>query len=192
MVFLKSLLFLLYNLGWGFLIPFSIKSILFFPSSKWTISGKDVPLTPGLIYRKKIWLINRMHGLLDDYLNACRSSDRNTKVAQWEQKTFDKAWDVLEFFDRLVLIPRVIRDWLRHFFAMIAYELVKQFLRTFIPYLMERYKVRSYIQLADQKLDVDILKGYYNRYIYKFMLIFFLGLNFLIGLGNMIVYLIIR
>lgn len=192
MVFLKSLIILVYNLAWGFLIPFSIKCFLFFPEHRLFVSGKRIPLTPGFFYRKKERLIHKLNSLLDGYLNACRSDDTSTKIAYWERQAFNKTWDSMEGIEKARLIPKVIRDWIRHFFAMLVFELVKQFLRSFIPYLMDHYKIKNCLLLVEQKIDMKVIKNYYNKYIYKFMLYFFLGLNLFIGLGNMIIFLIIH
>jgi len=77
-------------------------------------------------------------------------------------------------------------------FATIVFEVVKQFLRTFVPYLMEKYEVNKYIELLDKKLDVDIIKEYFNKYVYKYVLMFVLAVHFLIGFGNMLIYLCVK
>ena len=75
---------------------------------------------------------------------------------------------------------------------MIYYEMIKQFLRSFVPYLMEKYRVEKYIDLIEAKLDMKIIKGYYKRFIYRYMLFFFAGLGTFVGIINMIWYFIIH
>ena len=37
--------------------------------------------------------------------------------------------------------------------------------------LLEKYEVNKYIELLNTKLDVDIIKEYFNRYVYKYVLL---------------------
>ncbi|HHE39343.1 MAG TPA: hypothetical protein ENL20_12345, partial [Candidatus Cloacimonetes bacterium] len=92
MVFLKAILFILWNLLAGFLIVFTIKAMIFFPRKELFFFHKKIPFTPGFAYRKKDWLINKIRKMLSDYLKDCSSNNENTKVAEWENKVYQKAW----------------------------------------------------------------------------------------------------
>jgi len=192
MVFLKAIIFIFWNLIAGYLIIFTAKALLFYPKKELHYRHKKIPFTPGFAYRKKDWLINKIKKMLSDYINDCSSNNENTKVAEWENKVYQKAWDKFGFIDKIKIIPRKLRDNIHHFFALIFYELTKQFLRTFVPYLMEKFDLKKYVELVSQKLDVDIILGYFNKYVYKYLLIFSLSFFFLVGFGNMILYLIIH
>ena len=52
--------------------------------------------------------------------------------------------------------------------------------------------MEKYIDLVDEKLDLATIETYYRRYIYKYMLYFFLAVSALIGVANMLYYIIIQ
>jgi len=192
MFIIKPLIFIIVNMLFGFIYVFAIKIFLFIPSKEKKINGKRIPLTPAFVYRKKIWLIKKIKKMVNDYINDTKDDTDDSRIAKWEQKVFQKTWDKITFMDDLKFIPRSIRDNIKYFIATIVFELVKQFLRTFIPYLMEKYELNKYIELLDKKLEVDLIKEYFNKYVYKYVLMFVLAVHFLIGLGNMLIYLCIK
>lgn len=192
MIIIKPLIFIIVNMLFGFLYVFAIKFFLFIPSKKKMIYGKRIPLTPAYVYRKKIWLIKKIKKMVNDYINDTKDETDDSRITKWEHKVFHKTWDKITFMENLKFIPKSVKNNIRHFISTVVFEVVKQFLRTFVPYLMEKYEVNKYIELLDKKLDVNILKEYFNRYIYKYILMFVLAIHFLIGLGNMIIYLCVK
>jgi len=98
----------------------------------------------------------------------------------------------LAVIDKAQILTQHMKDGLRHSLALIVFEAVKQFFRSFVPFLMERYEVEKYIDLVDEKLDLATIETYYRRYIYKYMLYFFLAVSALIGVANMLYYIIIQ
>ncbi len=192
MVFLYSIIFLAYNLFIGFLLVFIIKVFLFIPREKLYIGNKKVPFTPGFAFRKKDWLIQKLSSILSDFLRDCRDEKDESMISKWELEVFKKTWDKLESIENIKFVPRAVKEKIHYFCSVLVYEIVKQFLRSFIPYLIENYKVSKYIDVLSQKLDMNIICGYFNKYVFKYMMLFSLAIHFLIGLGNMIVYLIIH
>ncbi len=192
MIFLKGLTFILFNALPGFLIPFGLKMLLFHPREKKWLFGKPVPLTPGLAPRYKVQLIDKLEALLSEYLHDCHSEDPASRISKWEKEAYGKAWDKLALIDKAQILTQHMKDGLRHSLALIVFEAVKQFFRSFVPFLMERYEVEKYIDLVDEKLDLATIETYYRRYIYKYMLYFFLAVSALIGVANMLYYIIIQ
>ena len=191
MVFLKSLLFIVWNIAIPFLMVFSVKAILFIPKTEKRMFGKKIPFTPGLLYRKKKWLIDKIRKESDDYLLAADSDDENTKIARWEKKAYKKAWDKLHKVENIIWLPAKVKQNLRAFFASFIYYFVRQFLRSFVPFLMRKYNTDKYIDLLDKKLDMGVVTEYFNKYVYKYLLLFFCGIAFLISIWNMILFWII-
>jgi len=191
MFFIKAASIILFNLLLGFMIPFSLKMVLFYPRKKLYFFDHKVPLTPGLLYRKKTALIDWLKFRLYEYFKLVRSKDRINRISQWENKIYDLAWEKFEFIDSLSFIPQTWRDKFHHLLALVFYEIGKQFFRSFIPYLLNKYKAKKYITKLDEKLDVDLIFDYYNRYVNRYLTYFFLLVYFLIGFANMIWYLII-
>ncbi|MCF7858748.1 MAG: hypothetical protein K9N07_05415 [Candidatus Cloacimonetes bacterium] len=192
MTLIKPLIFILVNMLAGFLYLFAIKVFLFIPSREKKIFGKHLPLTPAFVYRKKIWLLQKITSLVNDYIRETKDESKESRISQWEQKMFQKSWDKINFMDNMTLLPKSFINSIKNFLATIIYELTKHFLRTFVPYILEKYEVNRYLEILDMKLDIDIVKLYFNKYIYKYVLIFVLSIHFLIGLGNMLIYLCIR
>ena len=193
MEFLKPIFFILWNMLPGFIIVWAIRLILFNPKYEHHFSGgKKVPLTPGLAYRQKIWIIKKLTRLLEDYVNDTYNQDEDSRISRWEQNIYHKVWSKLEFISDFKYLPKTIKEKIRYFCAFIVYEITKQFLRSFVPYLMDHFAIRKYIVLLDQKLDVDILKKYYIKYVFKYMMLITLAIALIIGIWNIIIYLIIK
>ena len=192
MVFLKALIFIIFNLISGYLIVFTGKAILFLPRKPKFWRGKQIIFTPGLLYRKKDWLITKINTIIADYIRDTKSESSENKVSEWEEKAFHKAWDKFNFIEKPKLIPHALKEQIHFYCSAFVYELVKQFLRSFIPYLMEEFKLDHYVDLLNQKLDVDIIYDYFHKYIYKYLLYFSLAFFFLVGFGNMILYFIVH
>jgi len=192
MIIIKPLIFIFANILVGFLFIFTLKAFLFFPRKEKRVHGRKIPLTPGFIHKKKKWLIDKLHSILHKYLADAKSEREGTRISQWELKVFKAVYDKLKPISEFKFLPRKIKENIRHFLSTMVYEIVKQFLRSFVPYLMDRYNLKQYIDLLNVKLNVKVIEEYFNKYVYRFLLIFTLAFCFLIGLGNMIIYLIIR
>ena len=192
MVFLKGLIFIFANIFVGYIFIFALKAFLFYPTKPKYYHGKKIPFTPGFLYRKQTWLINKLQSLLDDYIAYTQDFSKNSKVTKWEDKVYDKSWEKFEFFEKPRFIPSSIKTMMHYYASLFVFEFSRQFLRNFVPYLMERYNVQKYVDLADKKLDVDLILDFYNKKIEKYMLYALLAINGTIGLFNMIVYLIIH
>ena len=67
MLFLKSLLFIVLNVGIGLLLVYFGKWFLFNPRQS-KFLGMRNPLTPGFLVRKRDWVFNKARDLLHDYL----------------------------------------------------------------------------------------------------------------------------
>lgn len=192
MFIIKPLIFIIVNMLFGFIYIFAIKFFLFIPAKEKRIFNKRVPLTPAFVYRKKIWLINKIRKEVNDFINDTKDDTDGSRITKWEHKVFHQTWDKLSFLDEYKFIPGSIKRGLKHFISTIVFQLVKQFLRTFIPFLMEKYELNRYIELLDQTLDIDVVKEYFNKYVYKYLLMFVMAIHFLIGFGNMLIYLCVK
>jgi len=192
MLFLKPFLFVVLNLGLGYLLVFTLKALLFYPEKKVYVWKLHIPLTPGLIYYLKDLIIQKLYKLLHDFLNDCENLETDSRISKIEQDIYTKIWDKMMFLDEYRFLPQFVKRNLQNLIAQIVFELTRYFVRTFIPYLIERYNIESYIVLLERKGDISILKGYFNRYFYRFLLYFSLLFFFFTGIFNMLIYIIIR
>ena len=176
----------------GFLLILILRTLLFSPRKKIYWGKVPIPLTPGLIYRIKDIITDKLYGLLHDFLHDCENKEIDSKISKIEKDIYVNIWDKMAFLDEHKFLPRFIKTNLQNLIAQIAYELTSYFIRTFIPYLIERYNLESYLVLLEKKADISILKGYYNRYVHRYLLYFSLSFFFLTGIFNMLIYLIIR
>lgn len=192
MVIIKAFLFLFINLGMGFLLVFTLQTLLFFPEKKKYIKGVHIPLTPGLVYHLKGLIVKKLYTLLHDFLNDCENLEVDSRISKIEQNLYTQIWDRLNVLNDNKYIPQFITRNLQNLLAQIIFELTRYFIRTFIPYLIERYNVESYIALLEKKADISILKDYYTRYIHRFLLYVTLSFFLFTGILNMFIYLIVR
>jgi len=85
-------------------------------------------------FRKKDWLIQKLSSLLSDFLRDCRDEKDESMISKWELEVFKKTWDKLESIENIKFVPRASKKKKFYYFcSVLVYEIVKQFLRSFIP-----------------------------------------------------------
>jgi len=190
--FFQFISIILFNALLGYSLIFIIKAFLFLPKNEKHFRGKRIPLTPAYVYRKKNWLIKKLNNLLNEYLEAAKDEqNRNTRIATWENTVFNKISNKLRPIDKWFL-PAFIKEKIKHYLALLCFEIVRQFFRDFIPYLLEKYKAKSYIEKLSDFIDIDLIVEYYDKYIHKWLTIFNLIVFSIYGLFNSIFFLIIK
>ncbi|MFO7896220.1 MAG: hypothetical protein R6U84_04740 [Candidatus Cloacimonadales bacterium] len=192
MLFLKFLTMIFINLVLGMLPFMALVVFLFYPNKPLRWRGKQLPGTPAFLYRQKNKYINKLHRWLHDYLQDSASSDPETSIAQWEDKAYRRAYEKFQFISDFAWLPRFIKEPLHNLLATFFYEIVRQFLRNLVPFLLEKYQLSSYIDLLDKKLDLDILREFINQKILKYVFIILLIFYGLIGLLNGFLFLILK
>ncbi|HPR18037.1 MAG TPA: hypothetical protein PLD62_07315 [Candidatus Cloacimonadota bacterium] len=193
MVFLRFLLFIFWNMLPGYLSVFLLKQLLFFPEKeKYFGNGKKIPLTPGFAFKVKNYLIQKITHLVHDYLDDTKNSESDSRISKWETQAFNRAWEKCDYIERIKFLPHKWRESIRFFLASVFYQLVKQFLRSFVPYLMDHFEVEKYIELLDKTIDMKVIKDYFIRYVYRYLLYAVLAIGFIVGLWNAVFYLIAR
>lgn len=191
MLFLKSLLFIIFNMAVVYVVLDFLRGLLFNPKQRYFF-GKKIPWTPGFLYRKKVWLITKLHFILNDYLSqATDLLNQKGYLHEWEEKVKTIASEKLESIYQIKILPWSWKAKIHQTLVNLVLDVVKQILRNLVPFLIEKYQISSYIELLDRKLDMEVIREFFNKKIYKWILLFFESIAFIVGLFNMLFYLII-
>lgn len=191
MLFLQSLLFIVWNMVLGLLVIYFAKWLLFNSKPRY-IFGKKIWFTPGFIVRKREWLFNKARFILHDYLAQAEDSrSRHGYLAKWEQQAHDFLWEKTEFVDGWRFMPAKLKAGIRKKIVDAFAGMVSKLLRKTIPRLAEQLRVEHRIDDYDFQFSIDFFRKYYDKYVHKYLIYFFLAVNFVIGVANMILFLII-
>ncbi len=191
MLFLKSLLFIVLNVSLGLLLVYLIKWFLFNPRQR-KIFGARNPLTPGFLVRKRDWLFNKARDLLHDFLG--QAGDPNLKsgyLFDLEEQIRQSVWDQLSFVDDWRLLPGGLKAKLRDVAANAVRGIAGKLLRQMVPHLIEQWRIEHRIDEFDEKFDLEFFYKYFRQYLYVPMLKIVGGINLVLGILNMILFLIL-
>lgn len=191
MIFLKSLTFILWNVALGAFIIYSIKWFLFNPKPR-KILGVRIPLTPGFLVRKRDWLFNKVRDLLQDFLEQAEDSQAKTGyLHKLEEQIRQKIWEQTAFIDSWKYMPKAWKQKLHDALAELIRNIISKLLRKTIPHFIEKLRVEARIDQFDEQFSIEFIYKYFRKYVYKPVLLFFVAINILIGIVNMIWFLII-
>lgn len=191
MLFLQSLLFIVWNIVLGLLVVFFLRWFLFNPKARF-IFGKKLWLTPGFLVHKRDWLFSKAKFILHDYLHQAENPRiKDGYLAKWEQTVHDFLWVKTEFIDSWRFVPAKLKQVIHKKIVQAFTAMASQFLRKTVPRMAERLRIEHRIDDIDFQFSIDFFRNYYNRYVHKYLIYAFLAINFIIGVENMILYLII-
>ncbi|HPY95700.1 MAG TPA: hypothetical protein PL063_00650 [Candidatus Cloacimonadota bacterium] len=189
---LKFIIILLANIGIGYLITSAFHCYFFCEKQKY-LFGYKIPFTPGLIIRKKKWLIKKLTELVEQYLDyAIDEDDRNNYLARFEDKLFETMHDSINQFFSNKKIPGFMKNLLANWSEKLAKTLVKKIAREFIPFLIFNMDIKGKIDSLNEKIDISIIRSYFKEYVYKYVLYFSYACFGLLGIYNAILYAVLR
>jgi hypothetical protein len=192
MIFLKSLTFILWNVALGSILLYSTRWFLFNRKQR-KFLGIKIPLTPGFLVRKRDWLFNKARDVLHDYLNqAAKATMKEGYLNKWEELVRQTVLEKTGFIDDWKLLPASFRSKIKETVATSVKEIIARILRKLVPHFIEKWRLEFHIDELDERFNIDFILLYFNKYVFKYLLLGFLILNFIIGLVNMIWYLIIH
>lgn len=191
MIFLKSLLFIVWNIALGLSLVYLFKWLLFNAKPRYFF-GKRIPLTPGFFVAKREWVFSKALDLLHDYLDqAANPGTRNGYLSKWLGMIRKFLWEKTEFVGEWKFLPGKLKTTIRTKIVDAFANLATNLLRKTVPRMIEQLRVEHRIDELDFQFSVEFFYGYFRKYVYKPLIIAFAALNFLIGIMNMILYLII-
>ncbi len=192
MVYLSAISFIFFNIILGLGIVFFVRIILFHPSKKWYIGKQRIPLTPGLVFKNKEYIFDRIQRLLDTIFNECNDYSYSSNFSRLERKIYYQIWDRLENFEQINYVPSFLINNAKKIVAQLCFEILRHFIRSFVPYILNTYNTEGYINLLSSKLDVYLLRNYYVKYVHRYLLLLSLFIFSLLGIYNSIVFLLIK
>jgi len=191
MILLKSLTFILWNIALGTLLVLLLNWLLFNRKARY-IFGKKIPLTPGFFVAKRDWLFDKVRSILNDYLDqAAHPYIKDGYLYGWIKKVRQYLWEKTSFVEEWHFLPAKLKLLVRNKIVDAFTAIAESILRKTVPRMVERLQIEHRIDEFDIQFSVDFFYSYFKRYVYKPMLLIFAGLNLLIGIMNMVWFLII-
>ncbi|HPW25351.1 MAG TPA: hypothetical protein PLR70_06025, partial [Candidatus Syntrophosphaera thermopropionivorans] len=150
------------------------------------------PLTPGFIVSKRNQIFAKIYDTLQDYLNQAENPDlREGYLYEWEEQVRLSALERVSFIDKVPLLPAGCKSKIKNAMANSAKNTVSFILRRTVPQLMEKFQLEHKLEQLDAKISSEVIYGYFRQYIYKPLLIAAAVAGLLIGVINMVLYLIL-
>jgi hypothetical protein len=138
------------------------------------------------------WVFNKARDILHDYLEQAEDKLRkNGYLAKWERLVRDTVYDKTNFVDEWMFLPRKWKDKIHDLIANSVKDIVSKILRRTVPHFVEQWRIEHRIDEFDEQFNAEFLRKYWRKYVLKYMLYAFLAINFLIGITNLIWFLII-
>lgn len=191
MLFLKSLLFIVLNVGVGLLLVYFAKWFLFNPTQL-KIFGVRNPLTPGFLVRKRDWVFNKARDLLHDYLEQAGNPQANTGyLYNLEEQIQQKVWEQTSFVDDWPLLPGGLKESIRNTVSNAVRGIASKILRKTVPHLLEQWRIEHRIDEYDEQFNLEFFYKYFRQYLYVPLLKIVAGINLVFGIFNMILFLIL-
>lgn len=191
MIFLKSLSFIVWNIALGLSLVYLFKWLLFNAKARY-VFGKRIPLTPGFLVAKREWLFSKARDMLHDYLDQAANPTRNTGyLNKWINQIKIFLWEKTDFVQQWRILPAKLKDNIRNKIVDAFTSLAANLLRKTIPRMIEQLRIEHRIDDYDFQFSIDFFYRYFKKYVYKPLILVFIALNFMIGVMNMILFLVI-
>jgi hypothetical protein len=188
---LKALIILCVNIGFGFLISYCFHFYLFHPRKVY-IGKYHLPLTPGLTYRKKQKLLDYLKNLIDDYFRFARQDPRvRNFLSDYEHKIYHEVFPLIYDFCDRDWIPEFFEDKVRELASQGTWFIIRKFSRSILPKMLDEWQIYTKLDLLDLKLDIKMLEDYFDEYFYKWFKLFNMVFLGIVGILNMVMFLIL-
>lgn len=189
---LKATLVLAINIGFGYLISYCFHAFFFYPKKVYIFAKYPLAFTPGLLHRKKKQLLDYINTKLEEYYTYVNNDyfEKNF-LTDFENKIHDEVYPYILKFLEKDWMPAFVKEKLEHILSDILWMIIYKLTRTVFPKILHDIKIDRKIELLDIKLDIYKLRELFEKHIYKYLLYFNLAFFTVIGLLNMLLFIIL-
>ena len=192
-IFIKCLVIVLINISLGWLISYLWHFYLFYPRKIFLFGKYPFFYSPGLLYRGKQKLIKYLHQKLNEYLEYAKSDYGNVNfLTEFEKNAYNEIFPYIKKFINIDWLPSFLTNRINEVLSSILWIVIRHLTRGVIPRIFIELQVECKIDLLDIKLDINMLKKMFEQHIYKYFMWFNMCFLGLVGLINMIVFLILK
>jgi hypothetical protein len=189
----KSLLVLIVNIGFGYAISYAFYFLFFYPRNIYFFAKYHFYFSPGIVYKKKEQLLKYLNKWVVDYFE-CVKQDYRIKnfLTEYENKIFDEIYPFITDFIQNEWIPEFLENKINCTIAKIIKKGIRIFSRDILPQFLEEWGIFTKLDILDLKLDIKKLENLVNKYVYQYFLKFNLFFFTIIGLMNMLLFMILH
>lgn len=189
---LKSLIVLGINIGFGYLISYCFHFYFFYPRKLYLFNRYHFPFSPGLLHRKKKVLIDYLHNKLNEYYNYTKQDYfQKNFLTDFENKIYNEIYPFVSKFLEKEWIPSFLHKKLLDISSNLTWSVIYKITRVVFPKSLHEFQVDQKIDMLDIKLDIYKLRELFEEYVYKYFLYFNLTFFTVVGLMNMIVFMVL-
>jgi len=188
----KSLIILGVNIAFGYIICIFFHGFFFYHRKVILFGKYPVPFTPGLVYRKKEQLIHYLYSLIDNYFEYVKRDyrERNT-LNEYEHRVYHELFPIITDFCERDWIPGFLEDKLHDFLSRMLWAIIRKFSRSILPTLLREWDIYTKLDIVDLKLDVSKIRQIFDDYFYQYFMWFNIVFFAIVGVLNMVMFMIL-
>jgi len=192
LLLVKSLIVLGVNVAFGYIICICFHAFFFYHRRVVLFGKYPLPLTPGLVYRKKDQLIHYLYQLINNYFDYVKRDfrDRNT-LTHYEHIVYHELFPIISDFCERDWIPSFLEQKFHDILSRTLWVVIRKFSRSILPSLLEDWDIYTKVDLLDLKLDVSKIRQLFDDYIYVYFKWFSLIFFAIVGILNMVMFMIL-
>ena len=191
-IFLKCLIILGVNIGFGWFISYVFQFYLFHPRKIYLFGKFPFYFSPGLLYRGKAKLINYLHQILIDYFEYVKEGYNHINfLTDFEKKMYKDIFPFLKKYLDMDWMPDLLKNKLNVVLSTILWMVIRHLTRSVFPRILIEINMECKIDLLDLKLDVNKLKFLFDKYFYNLLLAINLSVFAIAGMCNVLLFFIL-
>ena len=192
-IFIKCLIIIIVNIGLGWLISYSWHFFLFYPKKIYLLGKYHFYFSPGILYKGKSKFINYLHQKLKEYFEYAEKGVNHANfLTKFEKDAYREIYAFLKEYLEQPWMSDSIKAWVKDTSSKILWIAIRHITRSVFPRILLELKIEHKIDILDMKLDIEIAKKLFEEHIYKYFKWFNLLLFSVVGLVNMVLFLVLK